>query len=69
MMAAVRRLSITLSVLVLGAVQIMHSACQHRAALQLCVAYCLCSLSNFRCGEKKLLSNTNKTAFPAVYRL
>ena len=50
---AVRRLSITLSVLDLGAVQIEHSTCQHRIALQLCVAHCLCSLSTLPCGGEK----------------
>ena len=62
-------LSITLSVLDLGAVQIEHSTWQHRIALQLCVAHCLCSLSGLRCGVEKSLRTTNETVFPAHINL
>ena len=60
-----RNISITLSVLDLGAVQIEHSTWQHRIALQICVAHCLCSLSTLRCGMEKSLRTTNETVFPA----
>ena len=45
--------------------QIEHSTWQHCNALQLCVAYCLCSLSTLHCGVKKSLHTTNKTVFLA----
>ena len=49
--------------------QIEHSTWQHRIALQLCVAYCLCSLSTLRCGVEKSLRTTNETVFPAHINL
>ena len=58
-----------LSVLDLIAVQIEHSTWQHRIALQLCVAHCLCSLSTLRCGVEKSLRTTNETVFPAHINL
>ena len=67
--AAVRRLSIMLSVLGLGAVQIELSIWQHRIALQLCVAHCLRSLSSLRCGVEKSLRTTNETIFLAHINL
>ena len=62
-------LSITLSVLDLGAVQIEHSTWQHRIALQIWVAHCLCNLSTLRCGVEKSLHTTNETVFPAHINL
>ena len=67
--AAVRRLSIMLSVLGLGAVQIELSIWQHCIALQLCVAHCLRSLSSLQCDVEKLLRTTNETIFPAHINL
>ena len=58
-----------LSVLDLGAVQIELSTWQHRIALQLCVAHCLCSLSSLRCGVEKSLRTTNETVFLANINL
>ena len=62
-------LSIALSVLDLGVVQIKHSTWQHRIALQLCVAHCLRSLSTLRCSVKKSLRTTNETIFRAHINL
>ena len=45
--------------------EIEHSTWQHRIALQLCVAHCLCSLSTLRCGVEKSLRTTNETVFSA----
>ena len=67
--AAVWRLSIALSVLNLGAVQIEHSTWQHRIALQFCVAHCLCSLSTLRCDVEKSLRTTNEKVFRADINL
>ena len=67
--AAVRRLSIMLSVLGLGAVQIELSIWQHRIALQLCVAHCLRSLSSLRYDVEKSLRTTNETIFLAHINL
>ena len=62
-------ISVILSVLDLGAMQIEHYTWKHRIALQICIAHCLCSLSTLRCGVEKLLCTTNKTAFPAHINL
>ena len=56
---------IYICIYVYGAVQIEHFTGQHRIALQLCVAHCLCSLSTLRCGVEKSLRTTNETIFPA----
>ena len=55
-----------LSVLDLGAVQIELSNWQHRIALQLCVAHCLCSLSSaMRCGE--IVTYHKRNGFSGTY--
>ena len=49
--------------------QIEHSTWQHRIALQMCAAHCLCSLSTLRCGVEKSLRTTNETVLPAHINL
>ena len=58
-----------LSVLDLSAVPIELSTWQHRIALQLCVAHCLCSLSSLQGGVETSLRSTNETVFLAHINL